>query len=313
MPRISSSGERLARARREGLSRAAVDFFISASLLLKLGDVGLVDDLDAGVDDAGRPGCAALAASPLVASSCIHLRRQVAELERLLHHGRLRSCRSRWPSSVPSSSSNTAASTLPFLPRPRSPRRSRGRCRTRARPPGSGRECALTMSSTLERALARSVLSSRLSTISMLWPAMAASMPLRRWAALSAEKRADEHRHLAALRQQLDDLARRAPCRPRSCWCRCRAGAWTVGASESNVMSLLLAATWSSTGTWSFGAITLTAMRVVALARQVLEDLVLLLGRAVGRHLHVDLDLALLLVLADAGARRSSRTRSRCW
>ena len=47
-------------------------FFISASRVSEVGDVGLVDDLDARVDDLGRRGSQP---SPprLVASSCIHL------------------------------------------------------------------------------------------------------------------------------------------------------------------------------------------------------------------------------------------------
>ena len=40
---------------------------------------------------------------------------------------------------------------------------------------------------------------------------------------------------------------------------------------------------------------------VVALAREVLQDLVLIRGRAVRRHLQVDLNLGFLLVLLDAG------------
>jgi len=51
----------------------------------------------------------------------------------------------------------------------------------------SGR--AFRMSSTFERALARSVWSSRFSTISIPWPATASSMPLSRCAAFSAEKK----------------------------------------------------------------------------------------------------------------------------
>src|SRR5688572_26069598 len=42
---------------------------------------------------------------------------------------------------------------------------------------------------------------------------------------------------------------------------------------------------------------------VVALASKVLYDLVLVLGRAVGRHLDVDLNLTFLFVLANAGSR----------
>ena len=75
-----------------------------------------------------------------------------------------------------------------------------------------------------------------------------------------------------------------------------------MGASESNVMSVgLLGDLVEHAAPGRSGAMTLTAIAVVALADEVLEDLVLLLGRAVGRHLDVDLDLALLLVLVDAG------------
>ena len=69
----------------------------------------------------------------------------------------------------------------------------------------------------------------------------------------------------------------------------------------------------SSAGTWSLRRDHADRDAVVALAGQVLEDLVLLLGRAVGGHLDVDLDLGFLFVLVDARCRDLPELAGCCW
>ena len=105
-------------------------------------------------------------------------------------------------------------------------------------------------------------------------------MPLKRCVALSAEERADEHRHVAAVRQQLDDLAAERA-----------AGFVVVGADVEQALRLRRVGIERDEWRLRGDAVEhrhLIVRRdgadrdgVVALTREVLEDLVLLLGRAV--------------------------------
>ncbi len=176
----------------------------------------------------------------------------------------------------------------------------------------SGRGCALMMSSTLERAFARSVLSSRLSTISMFLPSIASWMPCRRCFALSAESVPTNTAIFPPLREELHDIGAER-----------LAGLVVVGADvEQSVRRRGVRVERDELGL--LGDLVehrdLIGRRdgahgdgVVALTREVFEDLVLLLRGAVRTASSRRPEPCSLARISGRPPERSSRTRTRCW